>query len=174
MLRIEVFENVLVVSPFADGVHWYVRAPLEWKPKVGNPVIVPAGFVTDFASVPRPIWSLFPKWGKYGLASVIHDYLYARGFPEREVCDAYMREAMHDLREDEWKINLIYGAVRAGGGVAWRSNAASRTRRDIRIINTFPSSPNEGWQEYCALLRPVDEHDGLVVGAPHQGGTSDG
>jgi len=34
------------------------------------------GFVTDFASIPRPLWWLLPKWGKYGKAAVIHDYLY--------------------------------------------------------------------------------------------------
>lgn len=33
------------------------------------------GFKTDFASIPRSLWSIFPPTGKYIKAAVIHDYL---------------------------------------------------------------------------------------------------
>ena len=36
----------------------------------------PKGFRTDLASVPRPLWSLFPPTGDWEEAAVIHDYLY--------------------------------------------------------------------------------------------------
>jgi len=36
---------------------------------------VPAGFVTDFASVPPAISWLIPSYGKYTLAAVVHDWL---------------------------------------------------------------------------------------------------
>lgn len=40
---------------------------------------VPADFITNYASVPRGLWNLFPPWGEYAEAAVIHDYLYAGG-----------------------------------------------------------------------------------------------
>lgn len=45
-----------------------------------EPIIrVPAGFVTDFASIPRAFWVVLPPTGKYGKAAVVHDYLYVMG-----------------------------------------------------------------------------------------------
>lgn len=38
-------------------------------------VTVPDGFFTDGATVPRMLWWLFPPWGVYGQAAVLHDYL---------------------------------------------------------------------------------------------------
>ena len=41
--------------------------------------VVPAGFVTDGASIPRIFWSLVgsPFTGKYVEVAVLHDYLYS-------------------------------------------------------------------------------------------------
>ncbi len=38
-------------------------------------ITVPAGAVTDFASIPRFARMLIPKLGRYNKAAVIHDYL---------------------------------------------------------------------------------------------------
>lgn len=38
-------------------------------------IVVPAGFETDFASVPRSLQWLAPSTGKYTLAAILHDYL---------------------------------------------------------------------------------------------------
>ncbi|MGY1804549.1 DUF1353 domain-containing protein [Blastococcus sp. SYSU D00922] len=35
--------------------------------------VVPAGFRTDFASVPRPVTWLVPRFGAYTLAAILHD-----------------------------------------------------------------------------------------------------
>nr|WP_290447174.1 DUF1353 domain-containing protein [Pseudomonas sp. 21LCFQ010] len=45
-------------------------------PRLGKVwVTVPAGYLTDGASVPRVVWSLVPPWGAYGQAAVVHDLL---------------------------------------------------------------------------------------------------
>jgi hypothetical protein len=36
----------------------------------------PAGFVTDLASIPRPIWSFFPPDGPWVKGAIVHDFLY--------------------------------------------------------------------------------------------------
>lgn len=74
-----VFTENLIVSPLPDGNTWVLRRKFSYdvgQEGSGETIAVPAGFITDFASVPRPLWAVFPKWGKYGNAAVIHDYLY--------------------------------------------------------------------------------------------------
>lgn len=59
--------------------------------------VVPAGFVTDFASVPRWLWSIFPPHGRYSPAAVFHDWLYQAGVMERDEADKAFLEGMAAL-----------------------------------------------------------------------------
>ncbi len=57
---------------------WRVDLPFYFYLEADNPdsfVYIPKGFLTDGASVPRPLWSLIPPWGIYGNAAIVHDYL---------------------------------------------------------------------------------------------------
>lgn len=89
-------------------------------------VAVPVGYVTDFATIPQIFWSIIPPWGKYGKASVIHDFLCTDGFYFRKVggtviqvpvtrkeADDIFLEAMTVLQVDEVTKAAIYAAVRA-------------------------------------------------------------
>lgn len=87
-------------------------------PGAENPIRVPRGFVTDFASVPRGLWNLFPPQGKYSAAAVVHDYLYRRTIWDRSICDAVLLEAMQSLGVNWLSRHLIYRAVRVFGGGA--------------------------------------------------------
>lgn len=40
-------------------------------------VVAPRGFQTDFASIPRYLWSVFPKTSRWDQAATIHDGGYA-------------------------------------------------------------------------------------------------
>lgn len=44
--------------------------------KYGNQwVFIPAGMLTDLASIPRIVWNLLPPSGSYGPAAIVHDRL---------------------------------------------------------------------------------------------------
>jgi hypothetical protein len=80
---------------------------------------VPIGFQTDFASVPRPFWFLFPPDGKYTGAAVVHDWLYhTHEYHERsrKECDQIFLEAMGVLGVPWLTRHTMYRAVRLGGG----------------------------------------------------------
>ncbi len=66
------------VLEMLDHYKWWVYGPFEFYLSDDNSDIihVPAGFVTDLASVPRIFWTLLPPDGKYAKAAIIHDYLY--------------------------------------------------------------------------------------------------
>ena len=101
-------------------------------------VYVPAGYLTDGASVPRALWSLIPPWGPYGQAAVVHDivceYLSVTvdGRPTgvtRKQCDDILLEAMTVLCVPGWQRQAIYHAVglyRAVSGVNHPTNTAQK------------------------------------------------
>lgn len=79
----------------------------------GLTVTVPIGFVTDFASVPWPLWFIFPPSGPYNPATVVHDYLCQAGLCSRFLSDAVFRECMRELNVPRWKRIAMYYGVRA-------------------------------------------------------------
>jgi len=55
-----------MVSPLADGRTWVIRSEFGYDVGAegsGDRIDVPIGFKTDFASVPRLFWAIFPQWG---------------------------------------------------------------------------------------------------------------
>jgi hypothetical protein len=74
------FETPLQVE-FEGPNTWKVIEEFDYFLVWGQPetIRVPAGFVTDFASIPRIFWNILPPTGKYGKAAVVHDYLYVMG-----------------------------------------------------------------------------------------------
>lgn len=91
-----------------------------WTDVEGAPaiVMVPAGFVTDFASIPRGLWNLFPPTGQYGKAAVIHDFLYRNTDLDRAICDRVFLEAMEVLKVGWLTRRTIFAAVRVFGRFA--------------------------------------------------------
>lgn len=57
-------------------------------------ILVPAGFRSDFATIPRFLWSIIPPDGTYTAAAVLHDFLYSENRIPRWVADSIFCEAM--------------------------------------------------------------------------------
>lgn len=131
------FTDVLLVSPMDDGKSWVVMRGFGYalgSEYSGNVIEVPKGFVTDFTSVPRVFQWLVPRWGKYGNAAIIHDWLYwQQDLPRREV-DLVFLEAMGVMRVFPLTKHLIYRAVRIFGWYAWLRNRADRESGFNRVL----------------------------------------
>ncbi len=80
---------------------------------------VPAGFETDFASVPRiPIF--FMLVGDIASeAAIIHDYLYSTKQVSRATADKVLREAAKVAGCPQWQAEILYLGVRLGGWYVW-------------------------------------------------------
>lgn len=85
-------------------------------------ITVPAGFITDFASIPRFLWAIYPPTGRWGKAAVVHDYLYRTGVRPRLECDAIFLEAMTVLGVPYARRMAMYWAVRLGGRGAYKGD----------------------------------------------------
>lgn len=129
------FTKPLIVEELDDGVSWRIVEPFEYlvgSEQSGESIWVPMGFITDFASIPRPLWSIIGgPTGKYGKAAVVHDYLYRTGgrIPHavaadgsvtyriytKTQADAIFYEAMNVLGVGRFQRWVMYQAVRVFG-----------------------------------------------------------
>ena len=131
------FTDALVVTPLADGSTWAIVRAFGYdvgSEGSGDRIEVAIGFQTDFATVPRPFWVILPKWGRYGNASVIHDWLYWTQARPRREADAVFLEAMGVLDVSTPVKYVLFWAVRLFGGLAWVRNRADRAAEFDRVL----------------------------------------
>lgn len=97
-----------------------------WEDPILGPIIVPAGFIFDGASIPKAAWTglgLHPFSSEVVRAGLIHDYLYAKKLLPREDCDKVLRRILRYENElSGVTISIIYGAVRLAGGSSYNEN----------------------------------------------------
>lgn len=103
------------------GIWFMLLAPLVYDShRLGMTIIVPCAFVTNFASVPRVLWSLVPPIGRHSAAAALHDWIYQRGGMPRGEADRVMLEAMETDRVSTVIQNLIFRGLQIGGLATWR------------------------------------------------------
>ena len=134
------FTSPLIVTPFGRN-KWKLFKEFTYHvgSKYSNNIIpVPAGFVTDFASIPQTLiivvgisamilayyrnldWLLWvgvlivfiiltmPAWGRYGKAAVVHDYLYGDVDNKKR-------------RDRKYTDDVFYEAMLVGGTKPWKA-----------------------------------------------------
>jgi hypothetical protein len=75
-----------------------------------------------------------PRWGKYGNAAVIHDWLYWSQDRTRVEADRIMLEAMGVLSVPNWQKYSIYFFVRVFGLISWHRNCWERLAGFERVL----------------------------------------
>lgn len=117
-------DHPLDLEAHDDGHNWTVLQPVHYDTAAGERITVPAGYVTDFASVPRALWWLLPPTGRYQYAALIHDWLYDQHHQgcctrTRAAADALLLEVMIASGVPRWQRLAIYAGVRLGGHSYW-------------------------------------------------------
>lgn len=115
------FTEELLVESFGDK--WILKRAFKfyYADQDGNllrQIIVPEGFVTDFASTPKLLFPIFPPIGIYNKAAMVHDFLYSDKCPEaieRKQADEFFLQAMQVLKVAKWKRKCMFFAVRLFG-----------------------------------------------------------
>jgi hypothetical protein len=95
-----------------------LTAPLTYT-GARDTIEVPAGFVTDFASVPRACSWLIPTYGTYTPAAVVHDWLCEQvhagaATVSRRDADGIFRRSLRELGVSWPRRWLMWAAVRVG------------------------------------------------------------
>jgi hypothetical protein len=98
-------------------------APLVYESDLVGLIEAPAGLVTDFASIPRVVWTIIdPEDPVILFPSVIHDFMYSVGSHlfARHQADSVLREAMGICGALGWQQAAVFRAVRLFGAANWR------------------------------------------------------
>lgn len=110
-----------------DGKEW--RLALAYQYHIGSKrakahIAVPAGFIHDFASIPKFLLLILPWWAKFNKSAVLHDFLYRFHLYSRAQADLYFYEAMlvafRHHRSGKFVAWLEYKAVRWFGHWAYK------------------------------------------------------
>ena len=116
------FENELDLRSLPEKDAWRVLAPLFYRIKGDRLIVVPVGYETDLASVPRIAWRIVPRdQAEARRPAVVHDYIYThltKSFTKKEAdqvfYDALLEEGLSTPLA--W---LMWCAVRIGGRGNW-------------------------------------------------------
>ena len=100
-----------------DAERWALVDALVYQGRRDR-FVVPAGFRTDFASVPRPVTWLVPRFGAYTLAAILHDWMVTEGLRTRVVtsreADGIFRRVMRESRVPVLRRWIMWAGVRWG------------------------------------------------------------
>ena len=122
------FTKPLIVKKLKGGM-WEVVFGFQYfigKENSNEWVIVPEGFKTDFASIPRIFWTILPPDGTYSQSAVLHDFFYSTQVYTRKRSDQIFLESMEVLGVEWWKRKIMYRAVRIFGFLAWKNKNAKK------------------------------------------------
>jgi hypothetical protein len=151
-----------VTKSFADDRDSMLYEDLPYSVGASGIVItIPAGFVTDYASIPRGLWSFFPPHGQYSKAAIIHDYLYWTQECTKEQADNLLLIAMKESDVDGVSKWTIYYGVDVLGKSSWEEDTQMRAAGLIRVIpRDYWNFPNKvSWPEYRKELQKKNVHE---------------
>lgn len=103
-----------------DGADWILEREFRYDSRIlGARVVIPAGFATDLASVPRVPFAFWLAGDTGRKAGLVHDWLYVAKLCPRVTADAVFLEALAAEGVPTWRRRLMYRAVRWFGGAHW-------------------------------------------------------
>lgn len=84
MYTLDNIQHALILEPIvveydygiSSAKFWRVAKDMQVQLSNGMIVTIPAGMPTDFSTVPKILWGLFPPFGDFLFAALLHDYLY--------------------------------------------------------------------------------------------------
>lgn len=104
-------------------------------------VVVPTGYITDFASVPKMLFTYLIAGGTAYEAAVIHDWLYTvhaiNGKPvSRALADQVLKEAIAASEDTNAPAWLMWAGVRLGGGSAWGNDGPAQPQFVSSVVTS--------------------------------------
>jgi hypothetical protein len=159
-----------VLQPFADNKQWMLVRDVKYSVgQSSQTIVVPSGFVTDFASIPT-VFAGFGLGanGLYSKAAIVHDYLYWSQGCTREQSDNLLMIAMKESMVGAVTRDLIYDGVRTGGQSAWDGNARERAAGIPRVIpeGSREWGDNVLWEVYRLTLKDQGVTDPVFPSSP--------
>lgn len=123
------FVSLLKVEALYRPDLWATTAPLLWQ-EPDLRVEVPLGFITDLASIPRPLRGVLDVNGRSRRPAVLHDFCYHSHDLSRAQADDLLRRAIIAEGDRPWQARVYWLGVRLGGSGSYRKHSGLE-RRDF-------------------------------------------
>lgn len=119
------FDLLPSIQWVGGSLPWELTSSMIWQDDEAGTIIVPVGFRTDLASVPRLPYVFALTGNRASMPAVLHDFLYHNDLVTREVADRIFYDAMTALNDPKSKLLrvLMYNGVRFFGGRHWRNGS---------------------------------------------------
>ncbi|ANY16598.1 hypothetical protein AW878_02865 [Bordetella pseudohinzii] len=109
---------------------------LRFSADAVNSMSVPAGFLTDLASIPKMLWWWQSPHEDTLAPAILHDYLYWEQPCSRDEADAVMYVSMIQVGMKKSTADRIYQGIRTGFAVAaWDNNRQARAGGEPRFFS---------------------------------------
>lgn len=143
----------LRMSRFVEPIYFLLAPGIGWTPNPDNgpgykPINVPAGFVTDLASIPPVLFPVLRADGDYAQAAIVHDYLYWTQRTTRQYADEVFRVAMRDLEVKPAVVAAVHAAVHRFGQSSWDRNATLKREGERRFLKREPQRAATRWEQW--------------------------
>lgn len=106
------------LQPHGDG-KFKLSTRLVVRMEDGTEIVVPAGFITDFASSLIGRWDFLSRRASRSVASILHDWLYFTGLFTRKKADQYFIEGLKSEGCGWYDRSKATAGLRSFGWVVW-------------------------------------------------------
>jgi len=117
-----------IIVEFIPAPHWWKKS--NWKlhkkyETANGHYVIPKGFVSDGASIPRALLRVFSPTGRYFGAAILHDYLLknppiqvkANSSSHWQLANNEFKAELEALSIQKWRIAILVSGVRAWGWI---------------------------------------------------------
>lgn len=127
---------------------WIVVEPYRicWEAdEQAGSLLVPRRFITDLASVPRPLWAVVPPWDNFIRdAAVCHDRAYETNEVSRAFADSLLYYGMLARGASQPHAYAVWTGVRLGGYWSYQSGKERQQKRLAKLaeLENNVATPN--------------------------------
>lgn len=110
----------MIILEYIGGKKWKTAKEIEVSLSDGSLLKIPIGFETDLSTVPKILWGVFPPFGDFLLAAIVHDYLYiTKDKRGRKFADKEMLRLSNLHNKNKVDNYIRFFAVRMFGVLYW-------------------------------------------------------
>ncbi len=119
-----------------DGEWWITLTKVVYDID-GVYIAIPAGFITNFGSVPKWARGFVDKADQSIHGYLLHDWIYYKTDTQytRKQADKLLFKVARDCDQSWWEARLAYIAVRVGGGAFFKKHRPNMTTVSRELID---------------------------------------
>lgn len=108
------------LRPAREPNEWVIVQEGRWR-SPETEFVVPVGWITDLASVPKFLRPVLNRNGRSRYPAICHDWLYNTQKESRAFADRVFLHALIAYDMPAWQARIYWAGVRAGGWAPWRA-----------------------------------------------------